>query len=224
LDRRIKRLSLPETVAESLQQRILSGEFKEGDALVQDALAAEYHVSRMPIREALRQLEATGLVAMEMHKGAVVRALPLNQIAELFELRALLEGDILAHATPKITDAQLDKAETILKALEQAYADGEVGRWGELNWEFHRSLYLAGDRVQSLALAQTVNLQTDRYVRLHLLLTHAIEGAETEHRELLRLCRARDVDGAVALLRRHILDTGGTLMKVITGARRSDAA
>jgi DNA-binding GntR family transcriptional regulator len=223
LDRRIKRLSIPNTVAESLQQRILSGEFKEGDALVQEALALEYDVSRMPIREALRQLEATGLVAMEMHKGAVVRALPLAQIAELFELRALLEGDILAHAAPKITDAQLDAAEAILKALEQAYEAGEVGRWGELNWEFHRSLYLAGERVQSLALAQTVNLQTDRYVRLHLLLTHGIENAETEHRELIRLSRARDVDAAVALLRQHILETGANLMRVITNARRPDA-
>ncbi len=224
MNRTIKRLSIPEAVADSLQQRILSGEFKEGDALVQETLASEYQVSRMPIREALRQLEATGLVAMAMHKGAVVRSLPLDQIAELFELRALLEGDILAHAAPKITEAQLDAAEAILEALEQAYHAGEVGRWGELNWQFHRSLYVAGGRVQSLALAQTVNVQTDRYVRLHLLLTHAIKGAEMEHRELIRLCRARDADGAVAFLRKHILDTGAALLRVISEARRPDAA
>src|SRR5262249_44446159 len=158
--------------------------------------------------------------AMEMHKGAVVRSLPLDQIAELFELRALLEGDILAHAVPKITDAQLDAAEAILAQLDQAYAAGEIGRWGELNWQFHRSLYVAAERVQALALAQTVNVQPDRYVRLHLLLTHAIEGAEIEHRELIRLCRARDVEAAVAYLRKHILDTGANLLRVISTARR----
>src|SRR5882762_11581551 len=94
--RQIKRQSLPETLAESLRERILNGDFKEGEALVQDAIAQEYDVSRMPVREALRQLEACGLVVMHLHKGAVVNSVPTEQVAELFELRALLECDLLA--------------------------------------------------------------------------------------------------------------------------------
>jgi len=77
---RIKRQSLPETLAESLRERILSGEFKEGDPLVQEAIAEEYEVSRMPVREALRLLEASGLVAMKTHKGAIVTSIPTEQI------------------------------------------------------------------------------------------------------------------------------------------------
>lgn len=223
-DRGIKRLSIPEAVAESLQQRILSGEFKEGDALIQETLANEYQVSRMPIREALRQLEATGLVAMQMHKGAVVTSVPIGQIAELFELRALLEGDILGHSIPRMTDENLNAARDLLAQLEQAYKDGEVSRWGDLNWQFHRSLYIAGGRVQTLALIQTVNIQTDRYIRLQLLMTGAIEGAEAEHRELLRLCTARETKSAVAYLRKHIREAGTNLVRAISDSRTANAA
>ncbi len=87
---RIKRKSLPETLADSLRERILSGEFKEGDQLVQESIADEYQVSRMPVREALRQLEASGLIELKAHRGAVVTSIPLEQVSELFELRALL--------------------------------------------------------------------------------------------------------------------------------------
>jgi DNA-binding GntR family transcriptional regulator len=223
-DRRIKRLSIPEAVAQSLQQRILSGEFKEGEALIQEALAAEYQVSRMPIREALRQLEATGLVAMQMHKGAVVTSVPLEQIGELFELRALLEGELLGYSLPRLTEAHLAAARAILAELEQAYLDNEVSRWGELNWQFHRSLYVAADRVQTMALVQTVNIQTDRYIRLQLLLTNAIAGAEADHTELLRLCAAGEVKPAVAFLRKHIREAGTNLVRVISEARTVAAA
>lgn len=223
-DRGIKRLSIPEAVAESLQQRILSGEFKEGDALIQEALANEYQVSRMPIREALRQLEATGLVAMQLHKGAVVTSVPLDQIGELFELRALLEGDILGHSVPKMTNAELGAAEVILTQLEQAYEASEISRWGELNWQFHRSLYVAAGRAQTLALIQSVNIQTDRYIRLQLLMTGAIAGAEADHRELLRLCRAREPKPAVAFLRKHIREAGTNLVRAISASRTADAA
>jgi DNA-binding GntR family transcriptional regulator len=224
LDRRIKRLSIPEEVAHSLQQRILSGEFKEGDALVQETLASEYQVSRMPIREALRQLEATGLVVMQMHKGAVVTSVPLEQISELFELRALLEGELLGRSVSQMTEAHLDAARGILRQLEQAYLHKEVSLWGELNWQFHRSLYIAADRVQTLALVQTVNIQTDRYIRMQLSLTNAIEGAEADHRELVRLCAARKIKPAVAFLDKHIRATGATLVRVISKYRSANAA
>jgi DNA-binding GntR family transcriptional regulator len=221
-DRGIKRLSLPEVVAQSLQQRILVGEFREGDMLVQEALATEYQVSRMPIREALRQLEANGLVVMQMHKGAVVKSLPLDQISELFELRALLEGDILGHSVPKMTEMNLHQARSILKQLEEAYRRKEVSQWGELNWQFHRSLYIAADRIQTLALVQTVNVQTDRYIRLQLLLTEAVEEAETDHMELLRLCAAREIRPAVAFLRKHIRVAGANLVRALSQSRAAN--
>jgi DNA-binding GntR family transcriptional regulator len=224
VDRGIMRLGLPEAVAESLQKRILTGEFKEGDTLVQQTLAAEYKVSRMPIREALRQLEGTGLVAMQLHKGAVVTSLPLEQIGELFDLRALLECDLLTRSLPKIKKSHLEEARNILRRLENAYHLQQVSLWGELNWQFHRSLYIAAGRSQTLSLVQSVNIQTDRYIRLQLLLTGEIKEAVTDHRKLLRLCVARNVEPAVSFLRTHIRGAGANLLRVISESRAAEAA
>lgn len=223
-NRKIKRQGLPETLAESLRERILNGEFKEGEALIQDAIAQEYEVSRMPVREALRQLEASGLVAMHLHKGAVVTSVPTEQVAELFELRALLECDLLERSIPRMTDEHLAMSRAILSSLETSYSQRDVASWGRLNWEFHRSMYLAADRVQTLAILQGINLQTDRYIRLQLLLTKGIDDAEMQHRELLRLCVTKDVERAVKYLRKHILAAGRNLLVALRESRESDAA
>jgi DNA-binding GntR family transcriptional regulator len=221
---RIKRTSIPDALAESLRERILNGEFREGDALIQDSIAQEYETSRMPVREALRQLEAEGLIDMRLHKGAVVTSLPPGQIAELFELRALLEGETLSRAVPRMTDVHLAAAHKILAQLEHSYKRKDVVSWGRLNWEFHRSLYVAADRVQTLEILQAINIQTDRYIRLHLLLTHAIDRAEKDHREILRLCKARDAARAVSYLREHIMDAKRTLLLALKKNRGVNAA
>lgn len=224
VSRQVKRQCLPETLAESLRERILNGEFKEGDVLIQDAIAQEYDVSRMPLREALRQLEACGLVVMKIHKGAVVTTLPTEQISELFELRALLECDFLARAIPRMTDEHLAISRSILSQLESSYHRRDVSSWGRLNWAFHRSLYLPADRVQTLSILQGINLQIDRYIRLHILLTQAIEKTEQEHRELLRFCTLRDAVRAVPQLRDHILNAGHALLMALRKSRAADAA
>jgi DNA-binding GntR family transcriptional regulator len=218
-ERHIKRQSVPESLRDSLQERILNGEFRDGDSLIQDAIADEYDVSRMPVREALRQLEACGLVSMRTHKGAIVTTIPTEQIKELFELRAMLECDILRRAIERCTDQDIADASVILEELEESYRRGDLARWGSLNWAFHKRLYTAADRVQTLAILQSINLQTERYVRLHLLLTDGLGVAEREHRELLRLCALRETDQAVAFLNEHILSTGRTLLVALRNHR-----
>jgi DNA-binding GntR family transcriptional regulator len=222
---RIKRQSLPETLADSLRERILNGEFKEGDPLVQEAIAEEYEVSRMPVREALRLLEASGLIAMKTHKGAIVTSIPTEEIGELFELRALLECEILGRAIPRMTDDHLVNSQSILAQLEDAYHRRDVHSWGGLNWEFHRSLYIAAQRTQTLSVIQGINVQTDRYIRLLLILTTGgLADAEQEHREILRLCMARDAGQAVPYLRKHIQDAGRNLIIAIKQSRSAEAA
>jgi len=211
----ITRQSVPEAVAISLRGRILSGEFKDGEQLRQEAIANEYEVSRMPVREALRQLEAEGLVRLQTHKGAIVTALSPKEVGELFDLRVLLEGELLQLAIPKMTDQDFAASEAALTRLEAAYRQRDVLGWGALNWEYHRSLYAPADRPQTMALALTINNQTDRYVRLQLLLTGELDRAEREHRELLLLCREGSVKQAGPFLKRHILDTKAALLRAM---------
>jgi DNA-binding GntR family transcriptional regulator len=217
--RTLDRRSLPEVLRDALQERILAGEFADDETLVQDSIAAEYGVSRIPVREALRQLEACGLVSIATHRGAVVTAIPTEQVDELFELRALLEGELLALAVGRLTECDIQEAGAILVELEAAYAAGDMASWGRLNWRFHRRLYHSSGRVRTLALLDGINLQLERYVRLHLLVTGGLDEAEREHRELLRLCAVHDVAGAVDYLRRHILDTRTSLLAALRRQR-----
>jgi DNA-binding GntR family transcriptional regulator len=206
---RIQRQSLPETLAASLQERILNGEFKDGDPLVQEAIAEEYEVSRMPVREALRQLEALGLIEMKTHRGAVITSMHQERITELFDLRAMLEGDIMSRALRGFDDEQALRSEAILRELEAAYHRRDISSWGALNWQFHKSLYLPANRPETLSIIEGINIKTDRFIRLQLSMSGAvaIAKAEHEHRELLRLAKTHD-ELAVDYLRMHIKNAG----------------
>ncbi len=113
-DTSIARKTIASTVVEILREKIISHEIKGGQPLRQDALAKEFNVSRIPVREALLQLEAEGLVQFAPHKGAVATQISANEVDELFELRVLLECDVLCRALKFISDEELDKSETIL--------------------------------------------------------------------------------------------------------------
>ncbi len=217
---RLQRQSLPEALATSLRERILNGEFKDGDALIQESIAAEYECSRMPVREAFRQLEAEGLIVSRLHKGAVVSTLPAEQIMELFELRATLESDILGRALAWLSEQDLAAAQAVLARLDAAYARHDVAAIGALNWEFHRTLYLPASRPQTLALVQGINVQTDRYIRLQLQLAADHSEIQREHQDILQLCAARD-PGVVAYLQAHIVRAGQDLLDAIE-RRRTD--
>ncbi|WP_246696518.1 GntR family transcriptional regulator [Mesorhizobium sp. SARCC-RB16n] len=214
----LHRQSLPEALSESLRERILSGEFKEGDPLIQEAIAAEYECSRMPVREAFRQLEAAGLIVSKIHKGAIVSTLPSEQIMELFELRAVLECDILNRSLEHLSDDQLSHSEQILKRLEDAYHKRDIAKVGALNWEFHRSLYRSAGRVQTLAILQGINVQIDRYIRIQLLLTSAFDEAEREHRQILSMCKNRE-PRVVEFMRGHIIRAGHNLLEALNKRR-----
>src|SRR5215831_21131945 len=117
---RIPRQSLASAVADNLRERILRGEIKAGEQLRQAALATELAVSRIPVREALRQLEAEGLVQIVHDYGAVVAALSGKEIIEMFEIRMLLESYLLRQSIPFLTNDDLDRAEEVLDEYKRA--------------------------------------------------------------------------------------------------------
>ena len=195
-------------VVEILREKILSGEIVAGQPLRQTALAEELNVSRIPIREALLQLEAEGLVTFEPHKGANATELNIDQVDELFELRAMLEGDLLAASLTDITDDALSQAKDILTNLDSALGkENAANTWSELNSKFHNCLYSGANRPQTADLVNILNKNADRYIRMHLLWAGGISKAGPEHAELLAFCQARDIDKAVAKLKQHILNS-----------------
>jgi DNA-binding GntR family transcriptional regulator len=207
----IQRQTLTSMTLDALRERILHGVYPEGDPLRQDAIAEELGVSRIPVREALRQLEAEGLVTFNPHRGAVVSTLSLQEIEELFELRAIIEVELLRRAMSNISAEDVARARAILDSYETALSQGDVASWGSMNWQFHSTLYAPADRQFTLGVAQKLHQQCDRYLRMQLALTHGEHRANEEHRALLAAVKKRDATRACALLHDHIVGAGRAL-------------
>jgi len=221
----IPRQSLAAAVVERLREKILSGELPEGEQLRQETIAAEYEISRIPVREALSHLAGEGLVKIVGNRGAVVAALSPDEIMQLFETRAVLESYILRQAIPNITDEDLQRAENILVHYEQSLEhSAEVKSWGRWNWNFHSALYGPANRPVMLSFLETLNMQCDRYTRLHLVVTRDLHRAGKAHRELLDVCRKRNPDAAADALWRHIMDAGEYLRELIQSRRQHRSA
>lgn len=194
-------------VAQELRRRILSGDYPQGVKLQQEQIAAELGVSRSPVREALGQLEAEGLVVLTPQKGAQVSPISRDEIAELFELRLLVEPHLLALAIPEMTEADLNKATSIISEM----ADIDVDGWGDANWRLHETLYAPAGRPAMLKLLRRTHETIGRYIRMQVVATNGRADAHREHKLILDACRKRDVGMAVAPLRKHIEDAGRML-------------
>jgi len=215
----IQRQTIASMTVQALRERILRGDYPDGEPLRQDALAEELGVSRIPVREALRQLEAEGLVTFSPHRGAVVSSLSLDEIEELFQLRAEIECDLLRRAIPKMTAEQLERATDVLDEFQDALEAAEATRWGPLNWHFHAALYAPANRSLTMGVLQKLHQHSDRYFRMHVLLAHGGGRANDEHRAIAAAAGDRDVANACRLMRAHILGAGSSLLALLNEQR-----
>jgi len=219
----IRRQTLTSMTVDAIRERILRGRYPEGEPLRQDAIGAELGVSRIPVREALRQLEAEGLVTFNPHRGAVVSVLSLKQIQELFELRAEIEGDLIRRAIPEMKPEDYARADEILDAYEVALHGGQVSVYGALNWQFHSTLYAPADRQLTMNIVSRLHQHSDRYLRMQLALTHGETRARHEHRAIAAAARKKDSAKASRLMRDHILGAGRTLVTFLERERAQRA-
>jgi len=196
--------TLGSALVDRLRAEIMEGALAPGTPLRQDALAANYGVSRIPVREALIQLEAEGLVESVPHRGAVVTRLSEEEVADVFALRRLLEPRLLRASLPRLSELDLGRLEKTGRAFAEAIRTGDAARWGRLNADLHVAMYLRADQPRTLAIVRGLLGTSERYTRIQLDRAAAWRRAQDEHNELVELCRARDVDRAVAALEAHI--------------------
>lgn len=215
--------SLVATVVDALRRQILSGELREGDLLNQVGLAKRYAVSRIPLREACRQLEAEGLLVYQPGKGAAVSVLSHAEISEVVELRAKLEPDLLQKAIPRLSEIDCERASETLDEFEQALKAGAIEKWGDLNWKFHSSLYAPSGCSLALGFVQNLHNLNHRYARMQISLTKWEQRAAREHRLLLALSHRRETAKAARLLREHIVTAGEALIKFLQSHRAKTA-
>jgi DNA-binding GntR family transcriptional regulator len=208
----IERESVTDRVVAELRRQIIAGTLPAGTALRQDWLATKLGVSRIPIREAIRQLEAEGLVVSETHKGTIVSSLSCDELQELFEIRHQLETWLFGLAIPRMSEADFDHAAQLTR---EAAADGRVATWSELNWRFHEALYQPAKRLQALRILRQVHNNASRYVGLMLAVSGDVTLELQDHWRLLEAARAGDIEGGVALLGGHIQRVGRAVEEAI---------
>lgn len=201
---RLGHRTLSAAIVEQLRRGILDGTYAAGEQLRQDALAATFQVSRIPVREALFQLEAEGLLRIEPHKGAIVSAFSLEEIDDVFDLRVLLEPRMLAQSAPLLTPEDYADISALDDAFASAIASQDVAQWGQLNARFHLALYRHARQPRTLAIVTSLLQTSDRFTRVQMNRAPALDRAEREHRHLLRLCREGKVDPACDYLATHI--------------------
>jgi DNA-binding GntR family transcriptional regulator len=188
-------------IEERLRNAILDGTLPTGTAVRQQELATLFGVSRMPVREALRQLEAQGLLAVEQHKGAVVAPLITWDAPETYELRILLESEALRQSVPHLTEAELTEADQVIERME---LETDYSAMGELNKQLHMALYSKAHNRRLMTLVKIGLEEEERFLRFNLKAMGLGKVSQDDHRQLVAAARQGEVDLAVQLLTAHL--------------------
>jgi DNA-binding GntR family transcriptional regulator len=219
-----ERRALVDKLAAQLQARVLDGDLSPGTRLRQEALAEEFGVSRTPIREALRKLQASGLVELRPNRGALVRGLTPREIRDAYAVRAELEGLAAEVATRRIQQAQIERLHRAQAEFRDSLgrmrngtrngrrrlSERDIEVWGSANDEFHQVIQdAAGNEVLDATLRHLHRSFPRGLSRLVLReSTSLLEANVAEHEAVLDAIERNDSAAARALMRQHVIRAG----------------
>ena len=213
-DRPKSRRGLTAAVTDELRAAILGGALAAGTQLRQDHIAAAQGVSHIPVREALRRLEAEGLVTHYPRRGVFVARLSGAEAWELTEMRMALEGLAVRLSLARAGGADFEAAQA---ALESGDRSASLDDWSAANWAFHKALYAPAGRPRLLKSIEGLWGQVDRYLRVVWQTADYQPRSQAEHRAILAAYRRRDVEAALGLTETHIRAAGEVLLRFMDG-------
>lgn len=193
-------------IAEAVRHAILSGDYQPGQRIVQEDLAERYGGSRIPVREALRQLEAEGLVRLVANTGAWVQSLTMTQCSEVYQTRERIEPLLLRHSAEYLTDEVIAQLERLAHEMEQTH---DLERFLELDREFHFATYRAEDTYVLGELVTRLWNTTQPYRRAY---TGSVDSEHMrlyhdDHHMLVSALRDGDMELAETVVATHIRRT-----------------
>jgi DNA-binding GntR family transcriptional regulator len=202
-------------IGKRLAEAILEGRLRPGDRLTEAMLARRFKVSRTPIREALRELAASGLIEMRPHRGAQVRALPLETMVHMLEVMAELEGFCARLAARRMSDAQRRELARLHKDYRALAAADDRDGYFQVSMRFHELIYAGSQNPVLEATAMRIRLQVSAYRRFQLRAPGRLEQSLAEHTAILEAIVARDAEAADRLMREHINIVGETFADLV---------
>lgn len=207
---------------DQIENQILTGELEPGDRLDEVQLATRFGVSRTPVREALMQLGATGLVDIRPRRGAVVVELGPERLYEMFEVMAELEGLAGAHAARR----HMDKDRAALIAAHDKCANstesGDTDAYYYDNELFHGAIYAASHSAFLAEQCSMLHRRLRPYRRLQLRVRNRMKVSLAEHAKIVDAILAGDADAARSLLRDHIAVQGDRFSDLVASLGSRD--
>jgi DNA-binding GntR family transcriptional regulator len=209
--------SIPRTVkealVETLRDEIIRGDLVPGQYLRLEEIAPRFDVSTMPVREALRDLAAEGLVTVFPRRGAMVTQLNADELQDIYDIRVALEEMAARLAVPFVTEAILTELASLIEQIENHR--GDVATLVKLNHQFHLTLYAASGRRHLCELIRMLRYRSQHY--LHVYTAEVDEGhlpqTPGEHRAILEACRRGDAEQAATLTREHVAEAGRVIVE-----------
>ncbi len=195
-------LTLREKIVETIRSAIVSGQLPAGTRVAEPDLADKFGISRTPIREAFRQLESEGFITVIPRKGAIVASLSPRDIAEFYDLKAVLEGYAARSAVEKLTEKDVAKMDALNQQMANAAARREVRKVLALHNEFHEVFLAACGNEKLQTIVQNLVRQFQRF-RLILAMPGRIEGIIEQHREIVEAFRKRDAALVESLVQKN---------------------
>ncbi len=203
---------------QAIRNHILNGDLEAGQRIDQDAEARRLDVSRMPVREALRRLEAEGLVEITRHRGAYVRPMSIADLEELYVMRIALEPVAGRFGAERASDETLDRMRELIPRMETIVTAVDAAAWLEVDWSFHSYLYADASLPRLLRTIHGLWEEVSRYRKLRLAYREELEVSLREHRELIAACAARDGREAETIIRTALERSQRTLPEVLREA------
>ena len=202
-------------IAEALKADILTGRIAPGTELRQVEIAHRFGVSRMPVRDALNLLAAEKLVRLRPNRGAQVIRFSAEELAEIYDLRALLEADCLRRALPRYSPADLD---TIQREAKRCEAEAGAPSFGEADWRFHRALYAPAGRALQLDLIAELRRACQTHRAAYDRLREGEARWSADHRKLVAAVVMGEAALAERVLREHLRAAAEALQSAILAA------
>lgn len=190
------------TVAHQLRIEVLTGELLPGMRLLQATVAERMQTSTTPVREALRELAAEGLVDLDPHRGVTIHVPTEDEMEEIYEIRGVLEPLSIRKTVAQITNNEIAEARTV---HERACATTQPGEWAVANRDFHALLADASRSPELTSLLANLRNRSALYVAITLRgEPDHISESNLQHQELLAACNTRDEEQAAAIMHSHL--------------------
>ena len=198
-----RRATAQQIALEHIRDLLASGHLKPDDRIRQEQLAAELGTSVIPVREALKTLEAEGQLRYAPHRGYQVTRLSLDELSETYLIRRLLEDEIVRIAAPLMGEELYAELDRLMGAMETASAAGDTRTMIGANRDLHFAIFGAARRPRMEDLIRMLWQSTDAYRSVYYTDEHARDRVNHEHRSIVEALRSGDVDRAVRELDEH---------------------